>query len=103
MARQYTFIEPHRPAPQSLAEQLGASLAAMVARPKVYPLYVTGRIQAALRQPDPEGIVADVGPVETLGDCRYAIPITDMNGTRYRITVQVDDAPVSDCIPEGRE
>lgn len=63
---------------------------------KVYPSYIGFRIKAALKaladngDPKLDGpIVSDVGDMETIGDCRYAIPVTDHNGTKYRITVEV--------------
>lgn len=63
---------------------------------KVYPSYIGFRIKAALKSladngdPKLDGpIVSAVGDMETIGDCRYAIPVTDHNGTKYRITVEV--------------
>lgn len=63
--------------------------------PKVYPMYLGFQIQQALRacdadQPVDDRIIASVGEVQGVGDCRYTIPVTDHNGTRYRITVEVE-------------
>lgn len=33
--------------------------------------------------------VDSVGDIETIGDCRYAISVTDDEGSRYRVTVEV--------------
>lgn len=65
------------------------------AAPKVYPMYLGFQIQQALRACDTDlsandRIIASVGEVQGVGDCRYAIPVTDHNGTRYRITVEVE-------------
>lgn len=57
--------------------------------PKVYPGYIATRIKKALKAADSENIVADVGEMQTIGDCKYAIPVTDFNGTKYRVTVEV--------------
>lgn len=56
----------------------------------VYPGYLALRIKKALRLPDPENIYTpEIGDIETIGDCRYAMTVTDVNGTEYRITVEV--------------
>ena len=71
---------------------LSALINGMFNRPAlrtVYPLYFISLIRRALRQPDPEGIVGDIGEVETLGNSRYALTATDRGGTTYRITVEV--------------
>lgn len=58
-------------------------------RPMIYPSYVAQRIKTALRAPanDPEGVFTAVSDIETVGDCRYAMTVTDFNGSRYRVTV----------------
>lgn len=63
--------------------------------PKVYPMYLGFQIQQALRAcdadlPADDRIIASVGELHGIGDCCYAIPVTDHNGTRYRITVEVE-------------
>lgn len=69
--------------------------AKVAAMPKVYPAYIAFRckdgLKAALTTKEfIEGpIVTAIGDLETTGDCRYAIPITDHNGTKYRVTVEV--------------
>jgi hypothetical protein len=65
------------------------SVERLASMPKVYPGYIGTRIKAGLRAADTEQIVSDIGPMETIGDCRYAIIVTDFNGTQYRVTVEV--------------
>lgn len=58
----------------------------------VYPGYLASRVKRGLlsaQTADPERIIATVGDIETVGDCRYAIVVTDDEGNRYRITVEV--------------
>lgn len=57
--------------------------------PKVYSFYLAYRAQRGLQGVDPENIIASVGDIETIGDCKHAIKVTDMNGQRYRVTVEV--------------
>jgi hypothetical protein len=64
--------------------------------PPVYPMYLASRIKRGLlaaQQADDERIIEAVGEIETIGDCRYAIPVTDCEGNSYRITVQVIEKP----------
>lgn len=63
---------------------------------KVYPGYIAFRVKDALKAIADNGdpkldlpIITAVGDMETIGDCRYAIPVTDHNGTKYRVTVEV--------------
>lgn len=68
--------------------------AKLAASPKVYPMYLASRIKSALKQADRElapgqNIIESVADIETLGDCRYAMTVTDHNGTKYRVTVEV--------------
>jgi hypothetical protein len=57
----------------------------------VYPGYIAFKIKRALLPliGNPDGIIASVGEIETIGDCRYAIPVTDFEGQTYRIMVEV--------------
>lgn len=76
----------------ALAIEIGDFLRAMTAlqaRPSIYPGYLAQRIKTAMRDPanDPEGVFTAVSDIETVGDCRYAMTVTDFNGTRYRVTV----------------
>lgn len=70
---------------------------ARVARlPKVYPMYLASRIKAALKAPDEQmapgqHIIEAVGDIETLGSAHYAMTATDHNGTKYRITVKIEE------------
>lgn len=64
--------------------------------PKVYPAYIGFQIKAALKSLAEKGdpkldgpIIASVGELETIGDCRYAVEVKDFNGTSYRVTVEV--------------
>ncbi|MDE2096542.1 MAG: hypothetical protein KGL39_04790 [Patescibacteria group bacterium] len=61
------------------------------ARHLVYPSYLMSRIKRALgvAENDPEQIIKSIGAIETIGDCRYAMTVTDFNGTEYEITVGV--------------
>jgi hypothetical protein len=65
------------------------ALAKFQAIPKVFPGYLASKIKRSMKAADSEDIIAEIGDIETIGDCKYAIPVTDFNGTRYRITVQV--------------
>lgn len=58
-------------------------------RVEVYPGYIGMRIKKALVAADSEQIIKGIGDMETIGDCRYQIPVTDFNGTRYKITIEV--------------
>jgi hypothetical protein len=64
-------------------------LAKFQAIPKVYSGYLGMGVKRALKAADTESIIADIGEMQTIGDCKYAIPVTDFNGTRYRVTVEV--------------
>lgn len=61
----------------------------------VYPLYFTSQIMKALRShgtskvADPEGLMVGDTEMQTLGNSRYAIITSDVNGTKYRVTVEV--------------
>lgn len=57
----------------------------------VFPSYIASCIKRNIKNIDGEQIIREVGVVETIGDCRYAIPVTDFNGKTYRITVEVID------------
>lgn len=89
-----------------IATDIGYMLRAM-ARPivKVYPAYLAIRIRNALRVPDPEGVFSYPSDIERIGDAKDAIYITDFNGTRYRITVEVlpdmKPAPAQACVLDG--
>lgn len=68
--------------------------------PKVFPSHITMRAKTALREvladADGEFPGADLfGDSETTGDGRYAFTITDKNGQRYRVTVEVDNQRAS--------
>ena len=82
-----------RPASPSLAASGYPSFASVVAsltrRPAtVYPGYLAVRLKQALVT---DQIIESVADIQTIGDCRYALSATDHLGTRYRITVAVDD------------
>lgn len=84
----------HRHAPIGAASELIWGMAvAMATRlpPAIYPGYIAFLIKKALvaRTHDPEGVIASVGEMQTVGDCRYAIEATDFNGQRYKITIEV--------------
>lgn len=59
----------------------------------VYPGYIAMRIKKAMRDilpsPDRDFPGASVGDIQTIGDCRYSIPVEDLNGNKYRVTVEV--------------
>lgn len=55
----------------------------------VYPLYIASRIMRSLKAADTEGLIASVDGFDTLGNSRYAVRATDINGAKYRITVEV--------------
>lgn len=64
--------------------------------PCIFPGYIAMRIKNALLLPT-IGVTAPnrdfpgavVGAVETVGDCRYAIEITDADGTIYEVAIRV--------------
>jgi hypothetical protein len=71
---------------------IAAALAKSRTLPVVYPGYIASGIRKALKAGgalDPECLLTSVGELETIGDCRYAIPLTDFNGTKYRVIVEV--------------
>lgn len=70
---------------------IAGAFARLASIPKVYPLYLASRAKAGLLKAfaDQENIIASVGDIETIGDCKYRIGVTDHNGTKYKITVEV--------------
>lgn len=56
----------------------------------IFPLYFASRILKALRiaKSDDEQIVGTIGELQTMGNGKYVLPVTDFNGVRYRITVE---------------
>lgn len=68
---------------------IASSAARMAAIPKVYSFYLAYRASKGLGGADPENIIARVGQIETVGDCKYAIPVSDFEGNRYLVTVEV--------------
>jgi hypothetical protein len=58
----------------------------------VYPLFHASVIRGALSAaiPSADGMIVDVGDVQKVGDCRYAITTKDHAGQTYRITIQVE-------------
>jgi hypothetical protein len=69
--------------------------------PLVFPMKIAGIIRDALRDPhnklamphwDYPGAKIEQD-IRTVGDCRYAMTIIDANGTRYRVTVEVEPKP----------
>lgn len=80
----------------SLMLGIAPSIAQATNCQKVYPAYIGFRIKDALKalvaNGDPkldEPIISAVGDMQTIGDCRYCVPVTDHNGTKYKITVEV--------------
>lgn len=83
---------PHSP----IVDIIGAITRPVPAITQVYPLYIAWRIKSALEAADPkldagEQIIEGKVEVETLGCSRYAVKVTDHNGTKYRITVEIED------------
>ena len=69
--------------------------AARTAHPKqVFPAALTSLLKQQLSAPGCGRIpvVFVPGEIETIGDCKYALPITDDEGNRYRVTVEVVNA-----------
>lgn len=65
------------------------------ARPRplryVYPARIAMLVRNALRKGDPDGIIASVdNDIQTIGANRYAVRLHDVDGTTYRITVEVE-------------
>lgn len=79
---------------RDVANDLAMSLMRAAMLLKVYPGYLAVQIKKLLQAHKfPEEVITDISDCETLGDCRYAITATDFNGTRYRITVEVEPDP----------
>lgn len=84
----------------AMLESWSNASVAIARMPKVFPGYIAMRIKNAIRKPE-NGLIgpnldfpgAEIGDVETIGDCRYAMSIVVKNGTRCRIIVEVEDAP----------
>lgn len=74
---------------RDVATALARGPAIVASIPKVYSFYLAYRAQKGLQGIDPEGIIASVADIETVGDCRHAIKVTDMNGQKYLITIEV--------------
>lgn len=81
--------------PASMVLDIAGAFARLASIPKVYPAYIASRVKAALLLDDPraprpnEHIIEAVGDAVTLGSSRYAMEVTDHNGTKYKITVEV--------------
>lgn len=76
----------------SIIEGLARGVTVMKALKPVYPFYLASRAKRGLltaAEGDSEKIIASVGDIKTIGDCRYAIPVTDVHGQGYRIIVEV--------------
>lgn len=73
----------------SFGDLLRSALAASKT-PLVYPLYLASRAKRGLlaAKADPEGIISEVGSIESLGNSRYAIQVSDLNGATYRVTIE---------------
>lgn len=93
MRQHFDFTSPiDRPSPSDVLRDM--LMASIQPRPLVYPGYLSFRIKQALvaAKADPtidKPIVADVGAIDRIGDARDRIIVTDCNGTRYRITVEI--------------
>lgn len=74
---------------QDIARAAAQAPVILASIPKVYSFYLAYRAQKGLQGPDPENIIASVGKIETIGDCKHAVQVTDTNGTKYCITVEV--------------
>ena len=75
-----------------LLEGFARGLAALYKLKPVFPLYMASRAKKGLLDGlsnDPEAIIRSVGEIETVGDCKYAITVTDVHSQTYRITVEV--------------
>ena len=81
--------------PFGIAEMLVEAVGAIAKLPStvVYSGYLTSRIKRALRETDPSlsdgQIITAVSDIETIGDCRYAVKVTDHLNNSYRVTVEV--------------
>lgn len=64
-------------------------MAKVAALTPVYPSYLASVIKKSLLGGDTEATFRAIGPIETVGDCRYAMTVTDLNGSEYRVTVEV--------------
>lgn len=73
-----------------LIADFAMSLMQLQASPLVYPLYIASRIKKVLLAADSENLLREMGEIQTIGDCVHAITVTDFNGTKYRITVEVE-------------
>jgi len=79
----------------SFFADLARGIAIAASLKPVYPFYLASRIKRGLlaaQATDPEKIIASIGEIETIGDCRYAVTVKDTNGTSYRITIAVEEA-----------
>lgn len=89
--------------PTSTSEKIEATLGTILRfqrLPRIYPSYIGFRIKDAIKaliangDPKVDGpIVTAVGEMETIGDCRYALPITDFEGNTYRVTIECVKRP----------
>jgi hypothetical protein len=63
----------------------------------VYSFYLMTRIRDALKAKyqDREKLIGEVIPdqhgdcIQTVGDCKHAIKLSDTQGNRYRVTIEV--------------
>lgn len=72
------------------------SMAAAARLPKVFPIFIALQVKEGLLSAE-SGVLepkldfpgATVGDIETVGDCRYRIIVTDANGTEHYVEVGV--------------
>lgn len=76
----------------TLVHSLLDGMARVASIPKVFPAYIAFQIKQAVSALGAENDfpgVAAVGDIETVGDCRYRIIVTDANGTEHYVEVGV--------------
>ncbi len=76
-----------------MTDELKAALHSLVKAPSppVFPAYILLRIKRLLlANPDPDAIIQRVGMMQSVGDCRHTLALTDYYGTTYKITIEVD-------------
>lgn len=61
-----------------------------IAVPTAYSAHLLGICKLGLLRHDDENIVAEVGRMEPVGDCRHAITVKDTDGNSYRVTIELE-------------
>lgn len=73
---------------ENLTPSMLDSMAKVARLPQVYPSYLIAMVKRCIIASDQEQVIQSIGPIDRIGDGRYAMTATDFNGAEYRISVE---------------